>query len=222
MKTLITADGSHTLQSNRVDDTYHSTHGAANEAEIVYITHGLKFCFDTCQGPINLLEIGFGTGLNALLTAIEATRCQRKVTYYTLEPFPIDAETIRSLNYGDIYNEFPLLFSNIHESPWNRPVEITPYFTLIKLDTTLQEVDFGCSMFQLVYFDAFGPDKQPEVWTDDLFAKVAAQMPEQGILTTYSTKGDVKRALKRCGFLIEKLPGPVGKREVLRAVLKRG
>jgi tRNA U34 5-methylaminomethyl-2-thiouridine-forming methyltransferase MnmC len=108
----------------------------------------------------------------------------------------------------------------IHETPWNKRVEITPYFSLIKLDTTLEAIDFGCSQFHLVYFDAFGPDKQPEVWDEQLFSKIAKQLVKNSILTTYSTKGTVKRALKNQGFLIEKLPGPPGKREVLRAIKK--
>jgi tRNA U34 5-methylaminomethyl-2-thiouridine-forming methyltransferase MnmC len=217
MDIIITSDGSHTLQSNLINDTYHSTNGAITEALTVYIKNGLDFCFEMHQGVINVLEIGFGTGLNAFLTAIEAERMKRKVEYYTLEPFPIDATLIKHLNYNDNYSEYPLLFNLIHETPWNKRVDITPYFSIIKLDTTLESIDFGCSQFHLVYFDAFGPDKQPEVWDEQLFSKIANQLVKNSILTTYSTKGTVKRALKNQGFVIEKLPGPPGKREVLRA-----
>lgn len=221
MKILTTSDGSHTLQSERVDDTYHSTNGAITEAEIVYIKNGLHFCFENHSGTINLLEVGFGTGLNALLTAIEATKQKRKVVYYTLEPFPIHAEIASSLNYGNysLENDSLNIFNKIHKSLWEVPVDITPYFTLIKLESTLETIDFGCTQFHLVYFDAFGPDKQPEVWEEKLIKKISKQLISQGILVTYSTKGEVKRALKKNEFLIEKLAGPPGKREVLRAIL---
>jgi tRNA U34 5-methylaminomethyl-2-thiouridine-forming methyltransferase MnmC len=179
------------------------------------------FAFTQSNEPIQVLEIGFGTGLNALLTAIEANNYKRKVVYYTLEPFPIEEEFAIGLNYGTLFenksnNE---LFRKIHLSKWNCPVVISDYFTLIKFDTSLEQIDFGCSQFHVVYFDAFGPDKQPELWSEELFAKIARNLVSPAILTTYSTKGDVKRGLKNVGFKIEKLAGPPGKREVLRAML---
>jgi len=221
MKQIITEDGSHTLQSNQINDTYHSTHGAITEANIVYIHNGLHYCFDTFNEDIHLLEVGFGTGLNALLTCMEADRMQRKVIYYTLEPFPVAVAEALTLNYGEIACDESHCFAKIHQAAWNVPVSISPFFTLIKLSEPLQTIDFGCSRFHLVYFDAFGPDKQPELWSPEMLDKVTSSMEKNGIFTTYSTKGEVKRALKSQGLAVEKLPGPPGKREVLRAIRNR-
>jgi len=219
MKHIITEDGSHTLQSNQINDTYHSTHGAITEAKIVYIKNGLERAYHVFNSPINVLEIGFGTGLNAFLTCQYALNHQHPVVYYAIEPFPLTLDEACSLNYGSILHDKENFYRSIHEALWDVPVEINSFFTLIKLKDTLQNIDFGCSHFHLVYFDAFGPDKQPELWNEVLFEKIASKMASGGILTTYSTKGDVKRALKSVGFKLEKLAGPPGKREVLRAVL---
>jgi tRNA U34 5-methylaminomethyl-2-thiouridine-forming methyltransferase MnmC len=221
MKQIITEDGSHTLQSNQINDTYHSTHGAITEANTVYIRNGLHCCLECFEGEIHLLEVGFGTGLNALLTCLEADRWQRKVTYYTLEPFPIPVEEALTLNYGERTSDECHCFEKIHQAAWDVPVRITPFFTLVKLSEPLQTIDFGCSRFHLVYFDAFGPDKQPELWRPELLGKVTSSMRPDAVFTTYSTKGEVKRALKSQGLTVEKLPGPPGKREVLRAVRNR-
>lgn len=218
MKQIITTDGSHTLQSDQVNDTYHSTNGAIAEANIVYIQNGLHYCFDTFNEDIHLLEVGFGTGLNALLTCLEAERLHRKVIYYSLEPFPIPVKEALTLNYSELLSDKDRLFKKIHQASWNTPVNITSDFTLIKIQESLQTIDFGCSGFHLIYFDAFGPDKQPELWDESMLHKVASNTILNGVFTTYSTKGTVKRALKKNGFSIEKLPGPLGKREVLRAV----
>ncbi len=223
MKIITTSDGSHTLQSELINDTYHSIHGAGTEAQLVYIENGLLYSFQQVEETIHVLEIGFGTGLNALLTAIEATKQRRKVVYYTLEPFPINEEIVLGLNYGSLFTnqEDSELFEKIHQCKWNRYVVINDFFSLIKIDTSLQEIDFGCSFFHVVYFDAFGPDKQPELWHQELFAKIAKNLIYPAVLSTYSTKGDVKRALKNVGFKIEKLAGPPGKREVLRAIIDK-
>lgn len=222
MKIITTEDGSHTLQSELINDTYHSIHGAVTEAQMVYIQNGLLHSFGLTSETIHVLEIGFGTGLNALLTAIEANNHKRKVVYYSLEPFPIEEALAVGLNFGTLSESIDNdeLFKKIHHCKWNRPVEINDYFTLIKFDNSLEQIDFGCSVFHVVYFDAFGPDKQPELWNEKLFAKIARNLFSPSILTTYSTKGDVKRALKKVGFKIEKLAGPPGKREVLRAILE--
>jgi len=221
MKIITTADGSHTVQSELINDTYHSVHGASTEAQLVYIENGLLHAIHKTQDVIHVLEIGFGTGLNAYLTAIEAKKQKRKIVYYTLEPFPIKEEFAIALNYGSLTSnkEDCDLFEKIHHCKWNRAVEINQFFTIIKLDSSLESIDFGCSHFHVVYFDAFGPDKQPEMWNKELFLKIAQTLVFPSILTTYSTKGDVKRALKEVGFTIEKLAGPPGKREVLRAIL---
>ena len=220
MKQIVTTDGSHTLQSERVNDTYHSINGAIAEANIVYIRNGLHYCFDRFSEDIHLLEVGFGTGLNALLTCLEAGKSNRHVFYYSLEPFPIMVDEALTLNYSELLSDKDGLFKKIHQSPWNEPIEITSDFTLIKIPESLQNVDLVYSEYHLIYFDAFGPDKQPELWDDSMLYKVASNTILNGVFTTYSTKGTVKRALKKNGFFIEKLPGPVGKREVLRAVKK--
>ncbi len=221
MKVITTKDGSHTLLSDKINDTYHSTNGAITEALSVYIKNGYLECVRATTDSIHVLEIGFGTGLNALLTAIEAKKEKRKTIYYALEPYPIDINKVLSLNYGDEDLEKKSFFEKIHQSLWQTPVEINEYFTLIKTKSKLQDVDFKSLFFHVVYFDAFGPEKQPELWSEELFLKIANILISPSIITTYSTKGDVKRALQNIGFKIEKLPGPPGKREVLRAIKKQ-
>lgn len=221
-KLQITDDGSHTLFVPDLNEHYHSTHGALQESELVFIHNGLHH-IPACIKDINLLEVGFGTGLNALLTVIEAKKQRMKVNYVAVEPEPLAEDIIEMLNYTSVIGgtEAAGYYKKIHEAGWIYPSFLSDYFIISKIQSRLQEVTLRDEQFHLVYFDAFGPEVQPEIWTKDIFTQLYKCMKPDGILVTYSCKGTVKRSMEAAGFTIEKLPGPVGKREVLRATKKR-
>jgi tRNA U34 5-methylaminomethyl-2-thiouridine-forming methyltransferase MnmC len=221
-----TSDGSDTLYRPDLDEHYHSTFGAVQESETVFIRAGLLHSFETTKpvaeesgGPLQLFEVGFGTGLNALLTQAEAEKHGRTVHYTAIEPFPLDEKTWRSLNWGRRFGsvDHTRIFDNIHQASWDTPVNISPHFTLTKISGRVEDYMPVPGAFDLIYFDAFGPDVQPELWGKDIFGKLAAGLGDHGTLVTYSVKGEVVRTLKSLGFRIEKLPGPPGKRHILRA-----
>lgn len=214
-----TADGSHTLFVPALNEHYHSTNGAFQESELVFILNGLNH-LAVCLKEINVLEVGFGTGLNALLTVIEAKKQQRKINYVAIEPEPVDSQILEKLNFASLIGSTEAIgyFKKLHESSWTYPAFLSDYFILSKIQAKLEEITLRDEQFHLIYFDAFGPDVQPELWTEEIFAQLYKCLKPGGILVTYSCKGTVKRALKAAGFTIEKLPGPVGKREVLRAI----
>jgi len=218
-----TADGSHTLFVPGLNEHYHSTNGALQESELVFIHNGLHH-IPECIKEINLLEIGFGTGLNALLTELEAKKQRRKINYVAVEPEPIDQEILEKLNYASVIGGTEAMgyFKKLHTSGWTYPEFLSDYFIISKLQARLQDINLRDEQFHLVFFDAFGPGVQPELWTEEIFAQLFKCLKPDGILVTYSCKGTVKRALKSAGFTIEKLPGPAGKREVLRAMKSRG
>lgn len=214
-----TADGSHTLELVGMDEHYHSTFGAVQESMHVFIRNG----FHSLSGNnevVNILEIGFGTGLNALLTLIESQKTNLQVYYFTLEPFPLKREEYEALNYPSLLPEPGLHegFLKFHESEWSKDIELLPGFVFRKEKTGLEAASLPGNFFDLAYFDAFGPDTQPELWTQPLFEKVSGAMKPGGMLTTYCAKGGVRRAMKASGFIVEKLPGPTGKREMTKAV----
>lgn len=213
---LVTSDGSHTLFNPEIGEHFHSTFGAVTESEHIFIRAGLDVIPSKIK-PIKLLEIGLGTGLNALLALRWAEKHKREVNYFAVEAFPLEKEVLSNLNYGDILGIDWEKFLAIH-SAMNKKVRVSQYFTIEYQYATLQEAAFLPETYHLVFFDAFSPDVQPEMWTEDCFLKIAASMKRGGVLTTYSCKGIVKRALKAAGLQIEKLPGPPGKREFLRAV----
>ena len=214
---ITTEDGSHSLFVPHLDEHYHSTHGAIQESRHVYIHTG----FDTCElQQINLLEIGFGTGLNAFLTLLETDSTNKDVHYTSLELYPIDIENAKQLNYAQQLgvNEKSPLFMNLHLAPWNKAIVISPSFTLQKI-----EIDFSNPLklhtdihFDVIYFDAFAPEKQPEMWSQPIFDKLFSLCNHNAIFTTYCAKGVVRRMLQSAGFTVERLPGPPGKREILR------
>ena len=212
---IITSDGSHTIFVPELNEHYHSFHGAVQESATVYIKNGLDFCE---TNPLNIFEAGFGTGLNVLLTAISDTQKKRIIHYTSIEKYPLPDNLIQSLNHwsfaGDKGRQ---IFNSIHNSKWGLFGKITENFYLkkIKCDIIKDNIE---GKFDLVYFDAFGPDKQPEIWTLNVFKKIAEVTACNGILVTYSAKGEVKRILKACGFEISLLPGPPGKREMIRAI----
>ncbi len=219
-----TADGSITLYIPEMDEHYHSTNGAIIEALHVYVDAAFKNRLSRGQEQcLSILEVGFGTGLNAFLTMLEAERSERNVSYTTLELFPLSEDITSQLNYaeqvalmmgGDVA-KLRLLFDEIHNASWNVTVEITPYFTLEKRKLDLTK-DTLKGNFDIVYYDAFAPDKQADMWTDEVVKKVCGRVNKGGVLTTYCAKGVVRRGFRDQGFLMERLPGPPGKREMIR------
>ena len=201
-----TADGSKTIYSDRFGEHYHSMFGAENESKHVFIE---AVYIAATINPVSVLEIGFGTGLNALLTLKQAEQLRRYTRYEAIERYPIDDAAARELSDDDIY-------LNLHLSAWEHPVEITSCFTLHKRKADLLHTVFT-GKYDVVYFDAFSPAVQPEMWTSDIFAHLFAAMNPDAILTTYCAKGIVRRTLQSVGFVVERLPGPEGKREILRA-----
>ncbi|MCJ7448841.1 MAG: tRNA (5-methylaminomethyl-2-thiouridine)(34)-methyltransferase MnmD [Bacteroidales bacterium] len=214
---VTTSDGSHTIFVPEINEHYHSIHGAVQESEYIFLKNGFNFCK---ADPINIFEAGFGTGLNALLTAVRCIKEKREVFYTSIEKYPLADDIIRVLNYHLFAGkEGQYIFDRIHESEWNGMQNICGNFNLrkIKGDLTSDHLT-GC--YDLIYFDAFGPDKQPEMWSRNVFTKISGITAKNGILITYSVKGDVKRNLKSCGFDVHILPGPPGKRQILRAIKK--
>ena len=207
----LSEDGSHTLYVPELDEHYHSVFGARTESMHVFIKSGLDH---SDKQDIKILEIGFGTGLNALLTALNKGR--RKIEYHSIEKYPLNSETEDALILSPQQTvEETSVFKAIHEAPWNELTEIIPDFKLLKFEDDLLTVNFN-TKYDLVYFDAFGPDVQPELWTKDIFQKIFDTTNTNGILTTYSAKGAVRRAMQSAGFKVERLPGPPKKREMLR------
>lgn len=210
---LITSDGSHTLFVPTIDESYHSTHGAIQESRHIFIEAGLKQC---AKLEIRVLEIGFGTGLNAFLTLLEAEKSNRRIHFTTLELYPVAIEKALQLNYPEeLASENRLDFEKMHTSAWNEEIQITPYFSLKKIKTDFTSHPFE-NKFDVVFFDAFSPEKQPEMWTLQQFEKIYESCNSGAILTTYCAKGIVRRAMQSAGFSVERLPGPKGKREILR------
>ena len=212
-----TGDGSDTLFVPELNEHYHSTFGAINESKHIFIDAGFKQITDN-QQDCRILEIGFGTGLNAFLTLIEARKKQVNVHYTSIEAFPLPGNIIKQLNYPDLLDPSEAgLFILLHNRAWGKEEKITGSLTLLKIKDKLENCDFPTGYFDLVYFDAFGPEVQPELWTSEIFCKIFNSTVPGGILVTYSSKGSIRRSLKNAGFSVEKLPGPTGKREITRA-----
>lgn len=209
-----TLDGSHTIYVPEMDEHYHSTNGALQEAFHIYI--GKAYQYVAAQNP-TVFEVGFGTGLNALLTAMEAARNHRKTTFISIEKYPLTQEEYLTLNYPELLGEDALpLFTAMHTCGWNELCQISEYFTLQKLHadlTTLPEIP-NCDV---IYFDAFAPNKQASMWTEEIFAHLFTHTNPQGVLTTYCAKGAVRRMLESVGYSVERTDGPKGKREIIRA-----
>jgi tRNA U34 5-methylaminomethyl-2-thiouridine-forming methyltransferase MnmC len=212
---ITTSDGSHTIYVPEIDEHYHSVYGAVQESTIIFIKSGFDFCK---AAPISILEVGFGTGLNALLTAVKSIEEKREVNYTSIENNPLDNKIISSLNYPEFAGENGReIFQLIHSSPWNTSVDICKNFNLHKIDADFTKKRLS-GKYDLIYFDAFGPDKQTEMWTREIFSGISAITNRKGILVTYSAKGEVQRSLQTCGFEVTLLPGPPGKRQMIRAV----
>jgi len=217
---IITGDGSPTLFVPELDEHYHSIHGAFNESMHVFINAGLLQKTNTLQ-PINLLEIGLGTGSNVLLTNSIVNKLNIHVNYDALEPFPIDSGTITALaNFGfDKFDSSPEAFLQLHQQNPEIPLQLSLQLTFTVYHQTLESIQFN-KRYDLIYFDAFGPRVQPEIWSQANFEKLYQAMHKDAILVTYCAKGEVRRTMQAAGFMVEKLPGPPGKREMLRATKK--
>lgn len=227
---ITTADGSTTIQIEDWNEQYHSLHGAIQEAKHVFIKHGLHYFIEEkfstvtssvvekSQSQISILEIGFGTGLNAFITLLEAERLQKHINYVGVEAYPVSSEEMTSLNYiqqlrAESHADF---FKQMHAIPWEKEKDVTPYFKLTKQQKFFNEIADKAA-FDLIYFDAFGARVQPELWTETIFKLMFDALKPNGVLVTYAAKGSVRRAMLSVGFIVEKLQGPPGKREMLRA-----
>ena len=212
---ITTSDGSHTIFVPELDEHYHSVHGAVQESNYIFIENGFNFC---TADPVNIFEVGFGTGLNALLTAIKCREGNRLVNYTSIEKYPLEQNIISSINHAKFAGEAGLeIYNLIHSSVWNESVNICKNFNLKKINADFTSV-IPAGKFDLIYFDAFGPDKQPEMWSKEMFEVIASVTNNNGVFITYSAKGEVKRNLKACGFDVTLLPGPPGKRQIIKAI----
>lgn len=226
-KIITTADGSKTIHLEEWNEQYHSVHGAINEANHVYIKHGLLFCFDNLshaelvepsyKKEISILEIGFGTGLNAFLSLLKAEELDFKINYVGVEAYPVSKQEIEALNYPKLTsNKHQTKFDKLHDIPWEKEVDITNNFKLKKEKKFFNAINNN-SEFDIIYFDAFGPETQPDLWIEAVFKIMYKALKPNGILTTYSAKGDVKRALRATSFQVKRLKGPPKKHHMVRA-----
>ena len=214
MKLQLTADGSHTLYVPEMDEHYHSVNGAVQESLHVYIEAGLNQCK---KQTINVLEFGFGTGLNAFLTIIEAEKRNLRVNYTTIEKYPLPTSITNQLNYTkEVSEKFRSCFDKIHSCEWGNFVNISDNFQIKKVQTDFSDFKFE-DKYDVVFYDAFAPDKQSDVWSQSIFNKIFEHTNPESILTTYCAKGNIRRMMQAAGFQTERIPGPPGKREMLRA-----
>ena len=218
----ITGDGSSTFFVPEMNVTYHSKYGAVQESMHVFIDTGLSQALSSnsfsLDQPIYIFEMGFGTGLNALLSLREAVNRNQEIFYQSVELFPLTANEWLQLNYATQLNDNSLqnYFLQMHTCAWEKDIVIHPLFILHKTKQTLLNFS-ACQLFNVIYFDAFEPGVQPELWTKEVFEKMFLLLHDKGVLVTYCSKGDVRRAMLAAGFSIEKVPGPPGKREMIRA-----
>lgn len=212
-----TGDGSWTFHLPEWNEQYHSKHGAVQEALHVFIEAGLHYFVNSRkQRTVSILEMGFGTGLNALLTFQAASQHSYMVEYHGVEAYPISLADAHTLNYSDLVSNAELIFPQLHSLSWETLHELSKDFQLKKYQRLFSEVNFN-ALFDIIYYDAFGARVQPELWTESIFESMYKALKKGGVLVTYSAKGSVRRALQTVGFEVSRLPGPPGKREMLRA-----
>lgn len=212
-----TSDGSHSLFSTQFDDSYHSKFGAIRESKFIFLKNGLNRAIIGKQ-QINILEMGFGTGLNALLTLVEADRIAKKIVYETIEAYPISMEVVNQLNYTQLLDIDPNLLIQLHQSPWEETIQYSPHFSMKKRHDYLEKCTLPSNHFDVIYYDAFAPRAQSNLWEEDIFRKLYKALKPGGIWISYCAKGSVKRNLKAAGFEVKALPGPPGKREITQAI----
>lgn len=218
---IVTKDGSSTLIHPKLQETYHSVNGAVAESLHVFIDAGLNLISNSVS-PVKILEVGFGTGLNALLAYKFAQQNNITVDYTAIEPFPVDEIIIKKLSGENPFCEKELIepFLQMHNSPEGEKIKLENNFLFQKLYIKIQDISY-IQQFHLVFYDAFSPSVQPEMWKDTIFQKIYNSMYDNGVMVTYCAKGTVKRTLKEIGFLVESLPGATGKREMIRATKKQ-
>ncbi|MAZ94284.1 MAG: SAM-dependent methyltransferase [Lentimicrobiaceae bacterium] len=212
----LTKDGSHTLYNCDIDEHYHSSYGAVQESEHIFISAGLGEIVEKGLSTVNILEIGTGTGLNVLLTLLRYSNSGLHINYDGVELSPPEIDEISQLNYPDLLGVDEDLFLRIHKTKDER-FELAHDFIFSNSIESIHEISLNDKYYHVIYFDAFSPETQPDIWEINVFKKLYNSLNTGGILTTYSCKGQVKRVLMQSGFRIEKLPGPPGKREFLRA-----
>ncbi|MCI2228950.1 tRNA (5-methylaminomethyl-2-thiouridine)(34)-methyltransferase MnmD [Polaribacter sp. MSW13] len=212
---LITSDGSSTIHLPDWDEQYHSKNGSINETYHVFIESGLK---QVSENKVSILEIGFGTGLNCFITYLEA---KKEINYVGVEAYPVTAEEVEKMNFISILKaeKESENFQKMHAVSWEEKHQISKTFSLTKRKQFFEDIE-DKDAFNLIYFDAFGARVQPQLWTEEIFQKMFEALKENGVLVTYSAKGSVRRAMQAVGFIVERLPGPPGKREMLRATKK--
>ncbi|MEN0047631.1 MAG: tRNA (5-methylaminomethyl-2-thiouridine)(34)-methyltransferase MnmD [Bacteroidota bacterium] len=214
-----TQDGSHSIFSEEFGVSYHSKYGAVQETRHVFIDAALRFKA-VVQKDISILEIGLGTGLNALMTYLEAKKRNLHISYVAYEAFPISLEAAQQLNFNKILQVEPedtFVLQQLHDSDWEKATAIDENFNFLKHQQTFDQITYQ-DRFDIIYFDAFAPNSQPELWELPIMEKMFAALKKTGILVTYCAKGEVKRTMKKAGFTVERLKGPPGKREMTRAV----
>ena len=221
MKVIPTGDGSNSIFIEKLNETYHSRHGALQESNHVFLKNGFIFLVDNrSYSNIRIFELGFGTGLNAVLTAIESLKRKVMVEYLTVEPYPLPKGIVDQLEYGKVleHPDASSMFNRIHDAVWEKRTVIHSFFRLNKVKSTIQELNEALRDFDLIYYDAFAPSKQPEMWSWDILEKVHAMMVPGGVFVTYCARGQVKRDLSAMGMVIQTLPGPPGKKEMIRGI----
>lgn len=220
-KIITTADGSKTIHIEDWNEQYHSKHGAIQEAQHVFIKEGLQhYSAKNKSTSVDVLEIGFGTGLNAFLTLLEADNIKSKINYVGVEAYPVSMDDINQLNYVELISaENETVFNKLHTVSWEKEHEITSKFKLQKRQQFFSEIKDN-NAFDLIYFDAFGARVQPELWSKSIFETMYKALKPNGVLVTYAAIGEVKRNMKALGFMVERLKGPPGKRHMLRATKK--
>lgn len=219
---ITTGDGSRTIYIPEWNEQYHSKHGAVQEARHVFLETGLQHFIEQSnfdkEKTLRILEMGFGTGLNALLTYFKAKKSDLSISYTGVEAFPISPEEVAAMEYANqlAHKDSQTIYDTLHNAAWDTSVTISHDFEFVKREQKFEDIkDVG--VFDLVYFDAFGPRVQPELWTQAIFTKMYTALKPDGVLTTYCAQGAARRAMQAAGFRVERLPGPPGKREMLRA-----
>ncbi len=212
----ITADGSATISVEELDVTYHSIHGALQESKHVFLQAGLKDYLKSYNGEVAILEMGLGTGLNALLTCQYAIDHKVPIYYEAIEKYPLTKEELAQLNYAQLIEGAGAMLNTIHSTAFSQTVSINEFFTFKKVQEDLLDYHSD-QLFDIIYYDAFAPTAQPELWTVEVFQKLYERLKDRGTLVTYCAKGQVRRNMQSAGFKTEQLPGPPRKREMLRA-----
>tara|TARA_Y100001970_G_scaffold31570_1_gene39294 strand:- start:355 stop:1023 length:669 start_codon:yes stop_codon:yes gene_type:complete len=219
LKIIKTSDGSHTIYNSELNETYHSLHGSINESNTVYIQNGLEYYIKKkSRKKINILEVGFGTGLNFLLTNIFFERRKENIFYHTIEPYPLPNEVIEKLNYvSEVGEQYKDIFSLSHNLENDKKNYISESLEFLKSETSLENTILT-DKYDIIFYDAFAPSKQPSMWKRINLEKIFSHMKNGSVLVTYCSSGQFKRDLKSIGFKVDVLPGPKGKKEMVRAI----